>query len=152
MDRALREIKKLLDHFDCVCLHSLKGPACVCARICVPASIWLQASMAKISLEERKVRAMPVVKALPCGEVGLFVASTLVLLHCVLQESTGTGLVVSNSLKFGAGLSLSPSVLPSLSRQGHRSNSRASTTVHHHGRDLAVDDLLFTVKVEHVDG
>lgn len=72
--------------------------------------------MAKVSLEERKVRAMPVVKALPCGKVGLFVASTLVLLHRVLQESTGTGgLVVSKSLKLEAGLSQSPSVLPSLS-------------------------------------
>lgn len=44
--------------------------------------------MAKISLEERKVRTM---KALPCRKVGLFVASTLILLHRVLQESTGTG-------------------------------------------------------------
>lgn len=30
-------------------------------------------------------------------------------------------------------------------------DSRASTPVHHHGRDLPVDDLLLSVKVEHVD-
>lgn len=35
---------------------------------------------------------------------------------------------------------------------GGRPDSKASATVHHHGRDLAVDDLLLLVKVEHVDG
>lgn len=126
---------------------------CVCVYIWVPASIWLQASMAKISLEEREVRAMAAVKALPCRKIGLFVASTLVLLHCVLQESTGTGgLVVLKSLKkMGAGLSFSPLSFPP-SHQGVCPNLRTSTTVHHHGWDLAIDDLLFAVKVEHVDG
>lgn len=31
-------------------------------------------------------------------------------------------------------------------------DSKASATVHHHGGDLAVDDLLLLVEVEHVDG
>lgn len=30
--------------------------------------------------------------------------------------------------------------------------SRAATAIHHHGGDLAVDDLLLPVEVEHVDG
>lgn len=30
--------------------------------------------------------------------------------------------------------------------------SRAATAIHHHGGDLAVDDLLFSVEVKHVDG
>lgn len=46
--------------------------------------------MAEISMEEIKASARLVVKALPCGRVGLF-AATLVLLHRVLQESIGTG-------------------------------------------------------------
>lgn len=30
--------------------------------------------------------------------------------------------------------------------------SRAAAAVHHHGGELAVDDLLFAVEVKHVDG
>lgn len=30
--------------------------------------------------------------------------------------------------------------------------SRAATAIHHHGGDLAIDDLLFSIEVEHVDG
>lgn len=30
--------------------------------------------------------------------------------------------------------------------------SRAATAIHHHGGDLAIDDLLFSVEIEHVDG
>ena len=95
-----------------------------------------------MNVEERKVRAMPVVK------LGLFVASTLVLLHRVLQRSVCNGWIGSVKKSEVGG----PSVLPSLSPGGLCANSRAPTAVHHHGRDLAVDDLLFSVKVEHVDG
>lgn len=31
-------------------------------------------------------------------------------------------------------------------------SSRAATVVHHHGRDLSVDDLLLAVEVQHVNG
>lgn len=44
-----------------------------------------------------------------------------------------------------------PSPASPSSHHGLWADSRASTTVHHHGRNLAVDDLLFAVKVEHVD-
>lgn len=53
---------------------------------------------------------MPVVKALPCGKVGLFVASTLVLLHRV---AAGKALelvdrLCQKSLKLEAGPSRGP--------------------------------------------
>lgn len=86
----------------------------------------------------RKVRATAAGKALPCRS-GWFEASTLVLLHRVAagrSKSAGTG---------GLSKSLTLEDPPSL-------NLKTSATVHHHGGDLAIDDLLFLVKVEHVDG
>lgn len=83
--------------------------------------------------------------------VGLFVASTLGLLHCVLQESSGTGgLLCHKVCRWRTDCAEAPPSSPP-SCQGVSPNSRASTSVHHHGGNLAIDDLLFAIKVEHVD-
>lgn len=78
-------------------------------------------------------------KAPPCRKIVL-------LSHRGLQESAGTGgSVGSGSLLRGTWSSSFPLFLTRL-------DSRAPTAVHHHVGDLAVDDLLVVIKVEHVDG
>lgn len=72
------------------------------------------------------------------------------LLHCVTAGEVEAQKMVSNG-----GLVVVPKeeqIGLSLNIGSGHPDSKASTTVHHHGRDLAIDDLLLLVEVEHVDG
>ena len=110
--------------------------------------------MAKISLEERKVKsyASGESTALAARLGGLW---PLLWFYCTVVCRKGLELVdwlCQIVWSWGGGRSERSPSGPLLSRHSLCPYSRASTTVHHHGGDLAIDYLLFVVKVEHVDG
>ena len=153
MDRAqntetTKDEKSFLDNN--FYLHSLprSGMCVVCVCVCV----FLHPSDVKLRFHRRKEKGESCAgcessAALREGRAWLWPLLWF-LLHCV---AAGEALELVDRLCQKV-WKLEARTEPSEPRRDLPPDSRASTTVYHHGGDLAVDDLLLSVKVEHVDG